>query len=184
MNSKALLKYVEEDILNITIDQIRLEDIPAIARIKVDGWKSAYRGIIDDDFLDSLTYNVQIKRFTDGEDSVQGIVAIDEESKQIVGFSTFGKRQDLSEGLPQYDCELHAMYVSPDRKGKGIGKRLLSEVLKQQRENDHKKMLLWCFKKNLPTIEFYKKTGGVLLGEKEIEIEKMRLIEAGFGYEL
>ena len=57
-------------------------------------------------------------------------------------------------------------------------------MLKQQKVSGHNKMLLWCFKENIDTIEFYKKIGGVLIGEKEIEIEKMRFVQIGFGYEL
>ena len=170
--------------MSIIIRKANQEDIPALAKIKVDGWKDAYQGIVDEDFLESLTYDTQINRFNDGEDSPCGIVAIDEKKGEVVGFSTFGKRKDLSKGFPKYDCELHSIYISSDRKGEGIGRKLLKEVLKQQKVSGYNKMLLWCFKENIDTIEFYKRTGGVLLGEKEIEIEKMRFVQIGFGYEL
>lgn len=38
------------------IREASVEDAPAIARVTVDTWKTAYRGIIDDNYLDNLTY--------------------------------------------------------------------------------------------------------------------------------
>lgn len=49
------------------IRQAREEDVMQIAEIVVEDWKTAYRGIIDDDYLDSLSaeqrYQIEIKRY-------------------------------------------------------------------------------------------------------------------------
>ena len=39
---------------NIIIRNVKQEDLWAVSSNVVEGWKSAYRGIIDDEFLDSL----------------------------------------------------------------------------------------------------------------------------------
>ena len=41
------------------------EDIPSIVDIKINGWKSAYKGIIDDEFLNSMKKDTYIKRMHD-----------------------------------------------------------------------------------------------------------------------
>jgi len=38
------------------IREASVEDASAIARVAVDTWKTAYRGIIDDNYLNSLSY--------------------------------------------------------------------------------------------------------------------------------
>ena len=39
---------------NIMIRNIKKKDIPKVVDIQIDGWKTAYRGIIEDNYLDSL----------------------------------------------------------------------------------------------------------------------------------
>lgn len=52
---------------NIIIRNVKQEDLWSVSSIVVEGWKSAYRGIIDDKFLDSLkiedNYNRRLKYF-------------------------------------------------------------------------------------------------------------------------
>ena len=39
----------------IQVQRVQKEDLPEVARIRIEGWKTAYRGIIDDYFLDNLS---------------------------------------------------------------------------------------------------------------------------------
>ena len=39
---------------NLMIRDITIDDIPSVVDIQMNGWKEAYRGIIDDDILDSM----------------------------------------------------------------------------------------------------------------------------------
>ena len=49
------------------IRQAKEKDVLQIAEILVEDWKTAYRGIMDDDFLDSLSatqrFEIEIKRY-------------------------------------------------------------------------------------------------------------------------
>ena len=36
---------------NLIIRNVKKEDIPKIVDIQINGWKTAYRGIIDDEYL-------------------------------------------------------------------------------------------------------------------------------------
>ena len=53
---------------NIIIRNVKKEDLWSVSSIVVEGWKSAYRGIIDDEFLDSLkvedNYNKRLKDYS------------------------------------------------------------------------------------------------------------------------
>ena len=52
---------------DIMIRKAEKEDVRQIAEILVEDWKTAYRGIIDDAFLDSMSvdqrYEIEIKRY-------------------------------------------------------------------------------------------------------------------------
>ena len=51
----------------IEIRQAQKEDVRQIAEICVEDWQKAYRGIMDSDYLDSLSvdsrYDIEIKRY-------------------------------------------------------------------------------------------------------------------------
>lgn len=47
---------------NIIIRNIEEKDIPSVVDIKIEGWKSAYKGIVDDNVLNSMNRNEIIKK--------------------------------------------------------------------------------------------------------------------------
>ena len=47
---------------------------------------------------------------------------------EIVGFCRFRFENVYNEKFPEIDCELCALYIKPDYKGKGIGKKLINYV--------------------------------------------------------
>ena len=47
---------------DIIIRNATIEDVERIADIKIEGWQTAYRGIIDDDFLDNMDREKKLRR--------------------------------------------------------------------------------------------------------------------------
>ena len=45
-----------------SVRDAQIEDAPAIARVHVDTWRSAYRGIVPDDHLDAMSYERSAQR--------------------------------------------------------------------------------------------------------------------------
>ena len=74
--------------MEIIIRKARNEDAEAIANIKISGWRTAYKGIIEDDFLDNMNINEEIeKRKNNIEKGADIIVA--ELDNEIVGFCLY-----------------------------------------------------------------------------------------------
>ena len=46
---------------NIKVRNIKKEDIPQVVNIQICGWKSAYKGIIDDNYLANMNPKEKIK---------------------------------------------------------------------------------------------------------------------------
>ena len=127
------------------------EDVRQISEILVEDWKTAYRGIIDSDFLDSMSvdkrYEIEIKRYQ------EYIVAAD--GHEILGYAWL-----QAEDGETADCEVIALYVRYSKRNHGIGKLLLQYAIRHFRETGRKRMIIWCLKKNYESRRFYEKAGG------------------------
>jgi len=135
----------------ITIRQAEKEDVRQIAEILVEDWQTAYRGIMDDAFLDSMSadqrYEIEVKRYQ------KFIVAAD--GDEILGYAWL----EVSDEEPA-DCEVIALYVRYAKRNRGIGKLLMRHAVDHFRETGKKKMIIWCLKENAESRKFYEKIGG------------------------
>lgn len=161
------------------------DDLPATSRIKIDGWQTAYRGILPTALLAALDYPALLARAQAhfGQGGFH-LCVYEDTAGEILGYCKFGPRQNPSEGLPAYDCELHAIYVTPARKGEGIGTALFRFAVQELRVQGKQNMLLWVLAQNSPSIDFYKKMGGVPIGEKTVLFASSPCRELCFGFTL
>ena len=114
--------------MEIIIRKARNEDAEAIANIKISGWRTAYKGIIEDDFLDNMNINEEIeKRKNNIEKGADIIVA--ELDNEIVGFCLYRDYIKNQEDNLDADCEISSLYVKSELKRKGIGKKLMNYVI-------------------------------------------------------
>lgn len=166
----------------IIIRDAKLEDLKQTAEIVVRGWKTAYRGIIDDEYLDNLSIDSRYQKMLKNYKENGFIVA--EKDNEIVGFCRYKTGNDYGERFPSVDCELCALYVKPEFKRKGIGKKLVNYVKEEFKKAGFSQMILWCFKENYPSRAFYEKIGGGYCGENTIEIENKEYKEVAYTYNL
>ena len=131
---------------NIIIRNIEEKDIPNVVDIQIDGWKSAYKGIVDDNILKSMNRNERIaKRKNDYKEN--GFI-VAELNNQVVGFCRYIDSNKFTQDIPNIDCELLALYVKPKLKYNGIGTRLFQFVINDFKSKNKNKMILWCLKDN------------------------------------
>lgn len=165
---------------NIVIRKIKKSNILAVANIRFLGWKTAYKGIVDDEFLDSLDENELIEKFKSNYLSGGFIVA--EQGEEIIGFCRYFFDNSFSANMNDIDCELLAIYIRPDKKHMGVGKKLFAFVITEFYQANKNKMILWCIKDNKPSIDFYIKRGGNIETEKKVLIGKKEYTEVGIVY--
>lgn len=166
----------------IVVRNVKFEDLKAVADIAIRGWKTAYRGIVDNDYLDNLSveenYQKRIKDYKENGFIVAG------KDNEIIGFCRYRIGNNYKNEYPEVDCELCALYVKPEEKRKGIGKALIEYVKNEFRKNNLNKMIIWCFKNNYPSRAFYEKMGGKLCGETFCVRGGKEYKEVGFIYDL
>ena len=165
---------------DIIIRNIEGKDIPDVVDIQIDGWKSAYKGIVDDNILNSMNRNERIEKRRNDYKENGFIVA--ELNNQVVGFCRYIDSNKFTQGISDIDCELLALYVKPDLKYNGIGTKLFQFVINEFKNKNKTKMILWCLKDNEPSKKFYTKMGGKIIKERVIEIGEKEYLEVGFEY--
>ena len=167
---------------NIIIRNVAEKDIPSVADIQVNGWKTAYKGIIDDAILNVMNKEEKIERFKVNYQKNGFIVA--ELNNQVVGFCRYIDSNKFTQDISNIDCELLALYVNPDLKYNGIGTKLFQFVTNEFKSKNRTKMILWCLKDNEPSKKFYTKMGGKIIKERTIEIGEKEYLEVGFEYNI
>ena len=135
----------------IIIRKATSDDARQIAEIIVEDWKKAYKGIIDDDYLDSLNveerYQRELQRY-----QIYNVAAVEND---VLGL-TWNEMTDTNDS----DCEIIALYVRYTQRNGGIGKILFQNSVDFFRASGKKKMIVWCLKENYAARKFYEKMGG------------------------
>ena len=168
-----------EDIIIRTLTE---EDVYGAAEVRINGWKVAYKNIIDDDYLNSLSILNQVKKFNECVGNDNFIVAV--LNNKVLGFCRFVYDNFFSDNLSYVDCELTAIYVHPDYKGKGIGTKMFNYVIDKFKSNNKSTMILWCLADNNNSINFYKHMGGEIKESKITQIGDKDYEEVGIIYDL
>lgn len=163
---------------NLIVRNIEEKDIPSVVDIQIDGWKSAYKGIVDNNILNSMNRNERIEKRKN--DYKQNGFIVAELNNQIVGFCGYIDSNKFTPNISNIDCELLALYVKPNLKYNGIGTRLFQFVKNDFKSKNKTKMILWCLKDNEPSKKFYAKMGGEIVKERTIEIGEKEYLEVGF----
>jgi ribosomal protein S18 acetylase RimI-like enzyme len=155
------------------------EDAEAIARVHVATWRSAYRGVLPDEFLGSLTEAHYADRWRrvigDGSSSVHVV----EQVEGIVGFASGGRERAGENG---FAGELYAIYVLDSAQRQGHGRGLVRAVAGALRDMKLKDMIVWVLRDNRPARRFYERLGGVYVRSQPITIGTATLEEVSYGW--
>lgn len=166
----------------VIVRKVKLNDLRDVVNIQVSGWQTAYRGIVDDNYLDNM--NVEEKLDKRKRDYLDSGFIVAEINGEVVGFCRFIDSNIYSSDISIADCELMALYVKPDRKRNGIGKKLIEYVKEYFKSIGKTKMVLWCLKDNEPSKIFYEKMGGKIIRERPITIGNKEYAEVCFLYNI
>lgn len=168
--------------MDIKIRKIKREDIEQVVNIQIEGWRTSYKGIINDEYLNNMNKEKKIKQREN--DYTKGGFIIAEIDNKVVGFCRYLDNNKYSSNYEEIDCELVALYVDSNLKQKGIGKELFKYVKKEFRAMGKKKMILWCLKENYTARAFYEKMRGNLYKTKKLLIGNEEYDEISYIYDI
>ena len=156
-------------------------DAGRIAEIHIFGWRAAYQGIVDDNYLFSkLSVEKRIKDFVSKNEHDIDEMYVSEENGIVEGFMKIGKCRN-EDKLKAF--ELWGIYIEPLMKNKGIGSKLLLHCEAIARDRGYLENVLWVFENNTLSRRFYEKHGYIVDGKKEL-MERFNAFEIRYSKNL
>ncbi|GMA50003.1 putative N-acetyltransferase YuaI [Alicyclobacillus contaminans] len=140
------------------IRKVNPTDAGAIAKVHVDSWRTTYRGIVPDDFLDGMSYAVseaRWRRISAQNAPDYAMFVAEDEDGSIIGFANGGRERS---GDADYDGELYAIYLLQAHQRRGIGRALFQNIVQHLVVNGFRSMLIWVLEDN-PACRFYESMG-------------------------
>ena len=166
---------------SISIRRAHPGDAPAIARVRIDSWRTTYRGIMPDVYLDGMQVEASTalwdRVLTAGPNTTCVFVA--EHGSDVVGFSCGNRLAPPKHG---FDAELAAVYLRSEYQGAGLGRQLVGAVADAQHEARATGLIAWVIAGNKRARAFYERLGGDLVVEQPFQWDGMDLVEAAYGW--
>lgn len=153
----------------MNIRQARIADAEGIAEVHVNSWKTTYKGIVSEDYLDALTVESRLEGWKwrlENPSADIGILVLEDPVGRIVGFMNFGPEREHKRNS---EGELYAVYLLQEAQGKGWGKQLFVQMLEVMKSMEYTSLLVWVLEGN-PAIHFYKALGGQEVRQQEVVI--------------
>lgn len=158
-----------------------VDDVPGIARVHVDSWRTTYRGIIDDAYLAGLSYERSTARnreFMQRADAPPHVFVATAPGGTVVGFAMGGA---VRSGEP-FAGELYGLYLLEEEQGHGLGRALVAAMAQALAAEGHHSLLVWVLADN-PSRQFYERLGGQYHRTQMITIGGRELAEVAYGWD-
>ena len=160
-----------------------VDDAAGIARVHVDTWRSAYRGLLPDTVIDKRTYERRLERWAQTlqtiDASSEGVFVAQADEGRIAGFASGGPARDAGRG---YAGELYTLYVLQEYQGQGFGRGLVRAVAGYLAGLGARSMLVWALDGG-PANRFYAVLGGQVIVRQPFEQDGYTLHEIGYGWD-
>jgi ribosomal protein S18 acetylase RimI-like enzyme len=157
-------------------------DARGIARVHVETWRSAYAGILPDRVVVQMSVDDKAaawRHLIQRQDAVDAVIVAEMDDGTIVGFASCGPAGP--ESMPDYDGEVHTLYVLPDWQEQGIGRALLCGCLRVLGAAEIAAAYLWVLADN-PSRFFYQAMGGKRIGERDERLWGTTVHEVAYGW--
>ncbi len=143
-------------------------DHGTVAAIQVRSWQWAYRGLIPDVALETLTFAEREPGWQTalGPGSAHR-VWLAENDREPVGFAAWGPARDAdARGVGA--AELYAIYLERTAAGTGVAAALLRAVRGEMLEQGHARAVLWVLAANPRARRFYERSGWTRDGRSKV----------------
>lgn len=141
-----------------------LEDAKKVARIHAASWRSAYRGLLPQRYLDAMSPATLLGRWQrrlrwnasrSEQDSDTWVV---ERRGRVAGFVLMEPVMDDTE-LAGFAGEVTMLYIDPKHTGKGLGRALLDRAFELLAAREYYWAIIWVLEKNHRARRFYENAG-------------------------
>lgn len=148
-----------------------IDDAENIAKAHIEAWCSGYKGIMPDEYLNSLSVQVRTKQWQEAlTKNDPGTNLVIEHENIVSGFCVYGsaRDKDLSN---QNVGELIALNILPSKWSLGLGTELVKNVIESATMKNWESLYLWVIKDNNRARKLYESMGFVVEGKEKIDTE-------------
>jgi ribosomal protein S18 acetylase RimI-like enzyme len=145
------------------------DDAAELARVHVDSWRAAYRGLVPDAYLERFEYGWREERFRESLSAGTEETYLIQVREQVMGFLTLGAARDADLDANRTG-EIWGIYVSPDHWRRGIGRTLAAKAEQILASRGYEDAVLWVLEDNEQARRFYEAMGFASEGQtREID---------------
>lgn len=167
---------------HITIRPAVLSDMIAVAKVRINSWRVAYKGIVSDEFLQAMSLEKSTQNFTRdfvNEGNPTFYLVAEDDVEGVVGFSTCGINREVDYA---YQGEIYGLYLLESYWRKGIGKKLACYSAMWLHDCNLTNFVIRVLRENTAT-HFYQAIGGKLIDEGNVMIASQQLPIQIYGWD-
>jgi ribosomal protein S18 acetylase RimI-like enzyme len=168
--------------MRMVIRRATPEDSEEIARVHVDTWKTTYRGIVPQRYLDEMEILPRAefwrKHIAESDSRVYVAETVAETNGKVCGFISGGR---LREPLSDFDGEIAAIYILFEAQRRGCGRAMMQRLAENLLQDGLTSAVIWVLERN-PACRFYARLGGEVIERKTISIGGTDLVEVAYGW--
>jgi GNAT superfamily N-acetyltransferase len=151
-------------VADVSVRPAQPGDVPEIARIQVETWRTAYAAILPAAVLDSLTVAVAAPAWTDAVQqppSPRHHVLVGLDQDRLVGFVALAPADDLEDGDPDPEAtiQIGPLLVEPRWGRRGHGSRLLAAAIDHARDDGQVRAISWIPAADSASLGFLRSAG-------------------------
>jgi ribosomal protein S18 acetylase RimI-like enzyme len=158
----------------------QIDDARQIAEIQVTSWRAAYRGMLADVELESLSVEKSTElwreRLSEPGEAISLVLVLGDHR---AGWMTVGSACD-SDCNPQQTQRVYAIYLRPEYWGQGHGKELYLAGEDQMRKTGAVAAVLWVLRDNVRARRFYEAQGFSLDGSERCHEGDPEIVEVRY----
>ena len=157
-------------------------DLPAIARLHVLSWQTAYSGVVPHKILASRTVDGSLSGWRSTLKSYPDNLAVAlDGDRELIGFCCSGPVVDTKRSGP-FDFEIYGLHLNPLFHRQGIGTALIAHSFNRMRNLGLCRAIVWTFEGHINSRRFYEKHGGTVVNNAVWEVGGHKISEVAYGW--
>lgn len=154
-------------------------DCPALGRIQIDSYRSAYAPSFPPGYFDDMTYEEQEADWREWlRAHPDDVLLVAEAEGEVWGYVLARARHDI---YPGYDAEVLALHVRVAYRSRGAGSALLHAAMEALRSRGCRSVMLWTLRDHAAR-QWYERLDGRLIGEKTDDVDGWPVTEVAYGW--